>query len=202
MIRQGHWEHLFPVIVNCDGTVIWAPAGEFASSCDLDMTRFPWDTQYCKLDFGNLIHRETLVNVTVQSTRVNLDFYISNKEFDLESTYVTRETFSLTIDSSTIHVMAGARFKLVLKRKPEYYILNIFIPSIVLSGLSLIVFLVPIDAGEKMALGITILLSFSVYMLILSDNTPQSSESIPTLNKYNITLHSDQSLSLPLVSII
>ena len=74
-------------------------------------------------------------------------------------------------------------FILYFQRQPEYYLLNILIPTIILSTLSLVVFLIPIDAGEKMSLGITILLSFSVFMLILSDNTPQTSENVPVLGE-------------------
>ncbi len=201
VVRDSGWESLFPVMVYCDGSVVWAPAGEFISSCDLQMSEFPWDTQTCFLDFGNLIHEESMVNISIAVSTVNLDFYLPNKEFDLTSTSASRMTFELNIGSYVAN-LAAARFTLILRRKPTYYVLNIFLPSLVLTALSLIVFIVPIDAGEKLSLGITILLSFSVYMLILSDNTPQTSEAIPTLSKYNITLHSHQSLSLPLVSII
>ncbi len=183
IVRDEAWDNLFPVQVLPDGMVIWAPAGEFTSSCELIMSDFPFDSQTCHLDFGNLIHDETFVNVTSLDRNVNLDFYIENKEFDLTGNSASHVTFNLMINEAETMTLPATRFTLVLKRKPVYYILNIFIPSTVLSGLSLIVFIVPIDAGEKMALGITILLSFSVYMLILSDNTPQTSDHIPVLSK-------------------
>ena len=48
------------------------------------------------------------------------------------------------------------------------------IPAIVLASLSALTFAVPVDSGEKLTLGISILLAFSVFMLILQDNTPQA----------------------------
>ncbi len=185
-MRDDSWDHLFPVQVFTDGTVVWAPTGEFTSSCELIMSDFPFDSQTCHLDFGNLVHDETKVNVTSPEIDIGLHFYITNKEFDLTETSASRVTFDLKLSASRKLKIPATRFTLVLKRKPEYYILNIFIPSTVLSALCLIVFLVPIDAGEKMSLGITILLSFSIYMLILSENTPQTSENIPVLSKYKI----------------
>ena len=75
----------------------------------------------------------------------------------------------------------GASFTLTLKRRPLYYLLNIVIPSLVLAVLSALTFAVPVDSGEKLSLGISILLAFSVFMLILQDNTPESDS--PVLGK-------------------
>ena len=70
--------------------------------------------------------------------------------------------------------MPGVRFTIVLERRPYSYVLNIIIPTVVLAVLSALSFIVPVDSGEKMSLGISILLAFSVFMLILQDNTPQA----------------------------
>ena len=53
----------------------------------------------------------------------------------------------------------------------------------VLAALSALTFAVPVDSGEKLSLGISILLAFSVFMLILQDNTPQAET--PLLGKYH-----------------
>ena len=74
------------------------------------------------------------------------------------------------------------RFTLTLERKPIYYLLNIIIPTIVLAVLSALTFAVPVESGEKMSLGISILLAFSVFMLILQENTPQAES--PLLGLY------------------
>ena len=78
----------------------------------------------------------------------------------------------------------GVDFTLYLQRRPQYYLLNIIIPSVVLAVLSALTFAVPVDSGEKLSLGISILLAFSVFMLILQDNTPQADT--PVLGKYLI----------------
>ena len=70
-----------------------------------------------------------------------------------------------------------------LKRKPLFYVLNIILPCVMLSILQLMVFLVPPSAGEKVSLGVTVLLSFTVFLLMVSDNMPQTSLYIPLLGK-------------------
>ena len=79
------------------------------------------------------------------------------------------------------------QFFIALKRKPFLYILNIIIPTVVLALLSALTFIVPTDSGEKLSMSVSLLLAFSVFMLILSDSTPQTSDNPPILGKY-ITL--------------
>ena len=76
---------------------------------------------------------------------------------------------------------ATAVFTLTFRRKPYYYVLTIIVPTMVLAMLSAFTFLVPIDSGEKLSLGISILLAFSVLVLIVSEVTPQTSEGAPVI---------------------
>jgi hypothetical protein len=40
------------------------------------------------------------------------------------------------------------------------------------------------DSGEKITLGLTVLLSLSVFMLLIAENTPATSFFVPLLGKY------------------
>ena len=90
-------------------------------------------------------------------------------------------TLQITAGNHTVD-LPGVNFILTLQRKSEYYMLNIIIPTVVLAVLSALTFAVPVDSGEKLSLGISILLAFSVFMLILQDNTPQADT--PVLGEY------------------
>ncbi len=52
-----------------------------------------------------------------------------------------------------------------------------------LSFMTLLVFGMPQEAGEKIGLAITVLLSFTVFNLMVSDNMPQTSTHTPRLGK-------------------
>ena len=56
--------------------------------------------------------------------------------------------------------------------------------------ISLGVYWMPPASGEKVSLGITVLLAFSVFLIIIMDATPVNSETTPRLSKF-------PSLSLP-----
>ena len=51
---------------------------------------------------------------------------------------------------------------LKIRRKTLYYLYNIVLPCVMMSVLTLLVFCLPPESGEKIALGVTVLLAFSV----------------------------------------
>ena len=81
------------------------------------------------------------------------------------------------------YTYAYVDFTIKLKRKPVFYVMTLLVPSLVLSLLTVVVFLVPPEAGEKISLSISILLSFTVFLILLADNIPQTSEQMPVLGK-------------------
>ena len=64
---------------------------------------------------------------------------------------------------------------------------NIVFPCMMMSTLTVLVFCLPPDSGEKIALGVTVLLAFSVFMLAIAEKMPETSESIPLIGKYVCT---------------
>ena len=64
-----------------NGRVDWHVAGSFESSCDLNMYKFPFDTQTCSLEFGSLVHVISVLRLTAMVDFVEFTFYVPNKEF-------------------------------------------------------------------------------------------------------------------------
>ena len=70
-----------------------------------------------------------------------------------------------------------------MRRRTLYYLFNIIFPCLWLTVLSLLGFWLPPDSGEKITLGITVLLAFSVFMLLIAENMPATSEFVPLIGK-------------------
>ncbi len=70
------------------------------------------------------------------------------------------------------------------------------LPCLMLSLLDLLVFCLPPESGEKVSLGITVLLSFSVFLLVIADNVPQTSETAPLLGTWFLGLIHEQENSV------
>ncbi len=52
------------------------------------------------------------------------------------------------------------------------------------------VFLLPVEAGEKIGLSITVLLSFSFLLTVVQDATPENGESLPIISKFSDSIKS------------
>ncbi|XP_076864250.1 cholinergic receptor, nicotinic, alpha 11 isoform X2 [Brachyhypopomus gauderio] len=75
-------------------------------------------------------------------------------------------------------------FVVTIRRRTLYYALNLLIPCMLLSSMTLLIFLLPADSGEKISLGITVLLSLTVFMLLVAEIMPATSDSIPLIGQY------------------
>ena len=73
-------EFLFPdfskyrAIISSNGAVRWEPAGVFETSCKIDITFYPYDSQICALEFGTWAYtsKQVLRYITVHGTDVLL----------------------------------------------------------------------------------------------------------------------------------
>ncbi|TGZ67371.1 hypothetical protein CRM22_004829 [Opisthorchis felineus] len=85
-----------------------------------------------------------------------------------------------------------------MRRRTLYYLFNIIFPCLWLTVLSLLSFWLPPDSGEKITLGITVLLAFSVFMLLIAENMPATSEFVPLIGIYLTVTMAMTSLSIVL----
>ena len=59
--------------------------------------------------------------------------------------------------------------------------MNILLPCFMLSVLIMIGFLLPPDSGEKISLGLSVLLAFTVFLVMIADSIPRTSLAVPIL---------------------
>ena len=90
-------------------------------------------------------------------------------------------------------------FTLKLRRKTLFYTVNLIIPCVGISFLSVLVFYLPSDSGEKVSLSISILLSLTVFFLLLAEIIPPTSLAVPLLGKVFPSYHRIRSMMLPKV---
>ena len=54
-----------------------------------------------------------------------------------------------------------------LRRRTLFYMMNFILPCVLIAVLTLLVFLLPPESGERMSFGVTVLLSFTILLLML-----------------------------------
>ena len=173
----------FRVDLKYTGRVLWVFGGNFETSCTLDMTYYPFDLQKCDIIVDNWAYTMDMVDLINSDTEIHLQDFSENGEWELTKTGVTKSTY--TVDTHPGKVFPRVTFSLYMTRKPTYYFYNIVTPCIFCIAIAIMVFWLPPESGEKVSLGITVLLAFSVFQLVVADNTPKTSDFTPVLCKYH-----------------
>ena len=75
-------------------------------------------------------------------------------------------------------------FPIKLLRRWPFTFCNILIPVLLLSFLNVCVYLIPIEAGERVSFAITVLLSYTVFMIVTIDIVPEMSDPMPILSYF------------------
>ncbi|XP_042151687.1 neuronal acetylcholine receptor subunit alpha-7 isoform X2 [Oncorhynchus tshawytscha] len=167
------------VLVNSSGFAEYLPPGIFMSTCNVDVRWFPFDIQKCEMKFGSWTYDGWLMDL--QMNEADISGYMSNGEWDLVGVPGTR---SEVFYDCCKEPYPDVTFVVTIRRRTLYYALNLLIPCVLLSSMTLLIFLLPADSGEKISLGITVLLSLTVFMLLVAEIMPATSDSIPLIGQY------------------
>lgn len=129
---------------------------------------------------------------TFNGDQVKLEWYDSQMKVDL-SDYVNSGSWDVmscpglnnfTYDVTEKHNKSQITYRLRIRRKTLFYTINLIIPCVLISFLSVCVFFLPADALEKMTMCISILLALVVFLLLVSKILPPTSLTIPLIAKY------------------
>lgn len=72
-------------------------------------------------------------------------------------------------------------FQVVIRRRPLFYTVNLLLPSIFLMVMDIVGFYLPPDSGERVSFKITLLLGYSVFLIIVSDTLPATAIGTPLI---------------------
>lgn len=105
--------------------------------------------------------------------------YFDNGEWEIVKATGSR---GLRMDGSTSYPTITYFF--IIRRLPLFYTLFLIIPCIGLSFLTILVFYLPSNGGEKISLCTSVLVSLTVFLLVIEEIIPSSSKAIPLIGEY------------------
>ncbi|XP_077992577.1 neuronal acetylcholine receptor subunit beta-2-like [Glandiceps talaboti] len=169
-------------LVQHHGEVLWAAPAIIKSHCKMDVWNFPFDKQSCSVSFGPWLHNASEIRVMGTG---DSSFFEGDTEWqlwDLE-TRNTNDTVQYYPDYP-YEDFSKVIYKLYLNRLPTYYVFYLITPCSLISATTILSFFLPVESGEKVGLGITVLLSLTVYLLLLAETLPPMKNNVPILGQY------------------
>lgn len=147
----------------------------------IDVRHFPFDRQECIMKFGSWTYDGRLIDLIPMASEVTLEDYWESGEWDVEQTPATknRVTYKCCDD-----IYVDISFNITIRRKPLFYTVNLIIPCVLISFLTVLVFYLPSDSGEKITLCISVLLALTVFLLLIAEIIPPTSLLIPLIGRY------------------
>ncbi|KAL6115176.1 chrna2 [Pungitius sinensis] len=173
--------HMTKAHVFHTGRVRWVPPAIYKSSCSIDVTFFPFDQQSCKMKFGSWTYDRAKIDLEPFESAVDLKDYWESGEWAIVNAVGTYNTKKY---DCCHEIYPDLTYYFVIRRLPLFYTVNLIIPCLLISFLTVLVFYLPSGCGEKITLCISVLLSLTVFLLLITEITPSTSLVIPLIGEY------------------
>ncbi|XP_062946087.1 neuronal acetylcholine receptor subunit alpha-3 [Cynocephalus volans] len=163
------------------GEVTWIPPAIFKSSCKIDVTYFPFDYQNCTMKFGSWSYDKAKIDLVLIGSSMNLKDYWESGEWAIIKAPGYKHDIKYNCCEE---IYPDITYSLYIRRLPLFYTINLIIPCLLISFLTVLVFYLPSDCGEKVTLCISVLLSLTVFLLVITETIPSTSLVIPLIGEY------------------
>ncbi len=168
-------------MVRYNGNVTWLSTVIFKSSCSINVRYFPFDEQMCDMVFASWTFDGFFLDINVNSREGDLSNYIKNGEWHLVKLMATK---NLKIYSCCEEPYPEIFYRLIIRRRPLYYVFNMVFPCLLITLVAFLGFYLPPGSIDKVSIGITTLLSITVFLMLVAESMPPTSEQLPLLGIY------------------
>uniref|UniRef100_A0A3Q1ENL6 Neurotransmitter-gated ion-channel ligand-binding domain-containing protein n=1 Tax=Acanthochromis polyacanthus TaxID=80966 RepID=A0A3Q1ENL6_9TELE len=155
---------------------------QVVSSCQLGIYTFPFDIQNCSLTFGSYLHFDIMMiqgSTSEEILQESRGVLQTNGEWELTDIGVADSTLALE-DGSYSEI----KYFLILRRRPVLYVVNLLIPSCFLITVDLFSFLLPPQSVDRSSFKMTLILGYTVFLLIMNDLLPATGEKTPLISVF------------------
>ncbi|KAM9315930.1 acetylcholine receptor subunit gamma-like [Gastrophryne carolinensis] len=178
-------------LVSYDGSVYWLPPAIYESSCPVVVTHFPFDWQNCSMVFQSKTYSaseiELLLTVKeegpIEWIEIDPEAFTENGEWAIKH-MPAKKIIDQRLTPDDINYQSIV-FYLIIQRKPLFYVINIIVPCVLISFVSVLVYFLPAKAGgQKCTVSINILLAQTVFLFLIAKKIPETSTAVPLIVKY------------------
>ena len=154
--------------VRSDGKVTSKFVGQLSTHCSMSAAYFPFDYQLCHFYVGSDIY-------------TTFEIVIETKSIEISETAKNNPSWDLVFVRFDNSSPGLSRIEYCLHRKSLYLSVLYMVSTSMHAILILVTYVVPSEAGEKISFGMSLFLSFMVFLLQLNGDLPDMSTAIPAL---------------------
>ncbi|CAF4805009.1 unnamed protein product, partial [Rotaria sp. Silwood1] len=166
------------VMVSSDGIITWLSTGIFQSSCSIDVRYFPFDEQNCTLKFASWTYDSARIDLTQKSNIGDLSNFMANSEWEIIRVHIKKNVVKYSCCEETFPDLT---YTIQMCRRPLFYVFNMMLPCFLITIVAFLGFCVPSDSGEKVSIGVTTLLSMTVFLMLVAESMPPNSDALPLI---------------------
>ncbi|XP_063420743.1 neuronal acetylcholine receptor subunit alpha-6-like [Mytilus trossulus] len=169
------------VIVRSNGKMTWFPAKELQTSCAVDVSKYPLDTQECIIKMEAWYHDNTSFVLNTIGSGIDMSevHFIQNGEWDILNLSANSFQYQDYADNSFAY--SCIHYTLILKRRSSYHLITTTFPFVILMAINLLVVVIPTECGEKLGFCMSQFLTMTVFLTLIGQNMPSSSLTISYL---------------------
>ncbi|XP_008329685.3 5-hydroxytryptamine receptor 3C-like isoform X2 [Cynoglossus semilaevis] len=173
------------IYIHSDGTVRDAQPAKVVSSCNLDIYNFPFDVQNCTLTFNSYLHYASDIQLFLAKGAED----ITEHSKHVMTTMGEWELLDITTNKIRAHqhdmmYIDELIFHISVRRRSTLYVVNLLIPSCFLITVDLFSFLLPPHTVDRSSFKMTLILGYTVFLLIMNDLLPITGNKIPLINVF------------------
>lgn len=150
----------------------------YESTCDADVTNYPFDSQTCSLQFYIPGYYIDDINLEASASSFDMILFEENGLWKITNT-------SITV-ARQVNYFQVLKLTLSIERRTAYYVAGLLLPILLMNIIQLLVFTIPVISGERIGYSITVLLAIAVFLTIIQDKLPESSEPNVSLLTYKL----------------
>ena len=171
--------------LSSSGNVSAVIATAFVGYCDVDVVNFPVDVQMCGFSVISPASDANELSISLMRNDIDTSPLRHHGEWEIIETKVFPISYKeMDIDMDFI----GVAFEVTLKRRPQFTALHTLGPLVLISVLNMMIYIVPIQSGERLSFSVTILLALIFFTTNVSNSIPHNSLKIPIMSTITISI--------------
>lgn len=162
-----------------NGTAKYAPGDVLNAACSIDVAFYPFDTQSCHIYFLPWALLSQEIEFYAPRLEVYKRYFTEHGEWSLEEA-TTQSTLMYDLYPSVV-------LNIRIRRRSSFVIVNVILPILNMGFLNILVFWLPAQSGERISFAITVLLAIAVFLTLVVDNLPKTSQPMSTICYFLLT---------------